>query len=181
MDGQSGLSELSWVWGLSIKRDSTALLYVNRLVPMFGCKHLSLSVGFLLCSLSDRGWPGQTGHGNYGESCMHCPGDQSAFSAGLLHLRTVQFATSVGSISPPRARRTPHIFKLMLLCVRAVTTKGRPKAREEKQLSGYKQCYTYKTPNILYQPIAVLNTCATCWPSSLVPRLEREWQSAILP
>ena len=41
----------------------------------------------------------------------------------------------------------PPDFKLMLLCVQAVTAKGHPKFRKnerKKQLSGYKQCYTYK-------------------------------------
>ena len=80
-------------------------------------------------------------------------------------------------------------FKLMLLFVQAVTTKGRPKFIIEKQerkeqLSGYKQCYknqglqvskymvtTHRSIDIL----DLLHTCAmcnNCWPSSLVPRLE---------
>ena len=48
------------------------------------------------------------------------------------------------------AEALPQILKLMLLCVQAVTAKGRPKlfyyrkTKDEKQLSGYKQCYTYK-------------------------------------
>ena len=50
-----------------------------------------------------------------------------------------------------REGEAPPDFKLMLLCVQAVTTKGCPKfrkAREEKQLSGYKQCYTYKNQRL---------------------------------
>ena len=42
-------------------------------------------------------------------------------------------------------------FKLMLLCVHAVIAKGHlkfRKAKEEKQLSGYKQCYTYKNQSL---------------------------------
>ena len=42
-------------------------------------------------------------------------------------------------------------FKLMLLCVQAVTAKGRPKfiiIERKKQLSGYKQWYTYKTQSL---------------------------------
>ena len=42
-------------------------------------------------------------------------------------------------------------FKLMLLCVQVVIAKGCPnfrKAREEKRLSGYKQCYTYKNQSL---------------------------------
>ena len=40
----------------------------------------------------------------------------------------------------------PLDFKLMLLCLKAVTTKGHPKCIIEKQerikqLSGYEQCY----------------------------------------
>ena len=50
-----------------------------------------------------------------------------------------------GGLKPP-----PPDFKLML-CVQAVTTKVRPKfrkTRQEKQLSGYKQCYTYKNQSL---------------------------------
>ena len=46
--------------------------------------------------------------------------------------------------------KPPPDFKLML-CVQAVTTKVRPKfrkTRQEKQLSGYKQCYTYKNQSL---------------------------------
>ena len=44
----------------------------------------------------------------------------------------------------------PPDFKLMLLCVQAVTAKGRPKfviikkQKRKEQLSGYKRCYAYK-------------------------------------
>ena len=38
-------------------------------------------------------------------------------------------------------------IKLMLLCVQAVT-KDIQKTREEEQLSGYKQCYTYKNQSL---------------------------------
>ena len=41
----------------------------------------------------------------------------------------------------------PPDFKLMLLCVQAVTAKGLPKCRKTKEgktASGCKQCYTYK-------------------------------------
>ena len=37
------------------------------------------------------------------------------------------------------AEAVPDV-KLMLYCVQVVTTKGHPKFREEKQLSGYKLC-----------------------------------------
>ena len=48
----------------------------------------------------------------------------------------------------------PPDFKLVLLCVKAVTTNGYPKfiiiekQERRKQLSGYKQCYTYKKQNL---------------------------------
>ena len=48
----------------------------------------------------------------------------------------------------------PPEFKLMLLCVKAVTTKGHPKfiiiekQERKNQLSGYKQCYIYKKQNL---------------------------------
>ena len=49
-------------------------------------------------------------------------------------------------------RAAPPDFKLMLLCVQAVTAKGHPKFRNTKekkiQLSGYKQCYTYKNQSL---------------------------------
>ena len=48
------------------------------------------------------------------------------------------------------AEATPD-FKLTLLCVQAVTAKMRPnveKQEKRKQLSGYKQCYTYKNQNL---------------------------------
>ena len=51
-----------------------------------------------------------------------------------------------GGVQPP----PPLDFKLML-CVQAVTTKVHPKfrkTRHEKQLSGYKQCYTYKNQSL---------------------------------
>ena len=50
--------------------------------------------------------------------------------------------------------KKPPDFKLMLLCVQAVTAKGRPtfiiikKPERKKQLSGYKQCYIYKNQNL---------------------------------
>ena len=49
-----------------------------------------------------------------------------------------------GGLKPPG-------FKLMLLCVRAVTAKQClkfRKAQEEKKLSGYKQCYTKKKQSL---------------------------------
>ena len=65
------------------------LYFVNPLIHIIGYKHLSISVCFLVCSLSDGGWPGHKGHGNYRESCWHfcrhCPGGQRAFSVELLH------------------------------------------------------------------------------------------------
>ena len=66
----------------------------NPLIRIIGYKHLSISVCFLLCSLSDGGWPGQKGHGNYRESCRHCPGGQRAFSVELLHCWTLHFGTN---------------------------------------------------------------------------------------
>ena len=59
-----------------------------------------------------------------------------------------------------REGEAPPDFKLMLLCVQAVTTKGCPKfrkAKEEKQLSGYKQCYTYKNQRLSLEVSKYIN------------------------
>ena len=49
--------------------------------------------------------------------------------------------------------KPPPDFKVMLLCVQAVTAKGHPKCiikkqERKKQLSGCKQCYTYKNQSL---------------------------------
>ena len=57
------------------------------------------------------------------------------------------------SVSPCKGvgKEAPTDFKLMLLCLQVVTAKGCPKFRKKrgkKQLSGYKQCHTYKTQSL---------------------------------